>query len=206
MVVSLEDIKKYELYLKYLEEKLGTFFKEQAPYIFCKEGCSYCCEKGEYPFTEIEFAYLMFGTRELSKEEFSEVEKNMLQIKKEKAEYTGEKPFMYKCPFLINKKCSLYNYRGIICRTHGLAFFSKENKLLVPACVDKGLNYSNVYDYEKDTISDEKYKKSGIKQEPLAHNVGMHFMTNNSFLDSIGLSFGEIKPMIDWFYDVVEKD
>ena len=202
MSVSFEDIQKYELYLSYLEKKLGAFFQEQSPYIFCKEGCSYCCEKGEYPFTEIEFAYLMLGTRELNKETFEEVEKNMLQIKKEKSEYKGEKAFMYKCPFLINKRCCLYKYRGIICRTHGLAFFSKDNKLLVPACVDKGLNYSNVYDYENDTISDEKYHKTGIKQEPLAHNVGMHFMTNNDFINSIGLKFGEIKPMIDWFNDL----
>ncbi len=199
MVVSYEDIKKYELYLAYLEKKLGAFFEEQSPYIFCKEGCSYCCEKGEYPFTEIEFAYLMLGTRFLNKETFNQIEKNMLEVKNAKKEHSGDKKFMYKCPFLIDKKCSLYKYRGIICRTHGLAFFSKENKLLVPACVDRGLNYSNVYDFENKTISDEKFEKSGIKQEPLAHNVGMHFMTNNSFLDSIDLKFGEIKPMIDWF-------
>ena len=141
----------------------------------------------------------MLGTRFLDKDTFNQVEKNMFEVKNAKKEHNENEKFMHKCPFLINKKCSLYKFRGLICRTHGLAFFSKENKLLVPACVDKGLNYSNVYDFENKTISVEKCENSGIKQEPLAHNVGLHFMTNNSFIDSIGLKFGEIKPMIEWF-------
>lgn len=197
-MVNVEDIQKYELYLQFLDKKLKCFFEEQAPYIHCKEGCSFCCEKGEYPFSEIEFAYLMIGVRTLDAETVKLIENNILQIKKQKEKYKSDKPFMYQCPFLINKKCSLYNFRGIICRSHGLAFFSKEGKLLVPACVDLGLNYSSVYDFETQTISDEKYKQSGIKQEPLAHNVGIHYLTNNDYLQSIGLDFGEIKPMLDW--------
>ena len=69
----------------------------------------------------------------------------------------------------------------------------------MPACVDLGLNYSNVYDFENRTISDEKYAETGIEQEPLAHNVGLHFMTDNTFTKEIGLDFGEIKPMLEWF-------
>lgn len=197
-MVTEEDILKYEYYLTAIQKQLGAFFEEQSPYIFCKEGCSHCCEKGEYPFSEIEFAYLMIGVRTLAPETVAQIEKNILEVKSEREHYSGDEPFMYKCPFLINKRCSLYNYRGIICRTHGLAFFSKEQKLLVPACVDKGLNYSNVYDFEKGCISDEKYSKSGIEQEPLAHNVGLYFMINNSLTKELKLDFGEIKPMIDW--------
>lgn len=198
-MVTEEEILKYEYYLTAIQKQLGVFFEEQAPYICCKEGCSHCCEKGEYPFSEIEFAYLMIGVRTLVPETVAQIEKNILDIKSERERYSGNEPFMYKCPFLINKRCSLYNYRGIICRTHGLAFFSKEQKLLVPACVDKGLNYSNVYDFEKGCISDEKYSQSGIQQEPLAHNVGLYFMVNNSLTKELKLDFGEIKPMVDWF-------
>ena len=198
-MVNIEDIRKYELYLQFLDKKLRSFFEEQAPYIHCKEGCSFCCEKGEYPFSEIEFAYLMIGVRTLDIKTVKLIENNILQIKKQKEEYKSDKPFMYQCPFLINKKCSLYNFRGIICRSHGLAFFSRKGKLMVPACVDFGLNYSSVYDFDTGTISNEKYQKSGIKQEPLAHNVGVHYLTNNDFLKSIGLDFGEIKPMLYWF-------
>lgn len=198
-MVTEEDILKYEYYLTAIQKQLGAFFEEQAPYIFCKEGCSHCCEKGEYPFSEIEFAYLMIGVRTLAPETVAQIEKNILEVKSEREHYSGDEAFMYECPFLINKRCSLYNYRGIICRTHGLAFFSKEQKLLVPACVDKGLNYSNVYDFEKGCISDEKYSQSGIEQEPLAHNVGLYFMVNNSLTKELKLDFGEIKPMVDWF-------
>lgn len=197
-MVNIEDIYKYELYLKYMGEKLAKFFAEQSPYIHCKEGCSHCCEKGEYPFSEIEFAYLMQGVRTLSPETISQIEENIIKVKEEKSRHKCDKPFMHACPFLVNKRCSLYNYRGIICRTHGLAFFSKTQKLLVPACVDLGLNYAAVYDFETKTISDEKYKQTGIEQEPLAHNIGLHFMINNDLTKELKLDFGELKPMLDW--------
>ena len=110
-----------------------------------------------------------------------------------------EKKFLYACPFLIDDRCSLYKYRGIICRSHGAAFFSKDNKLMVPACVEEGLNYSNVYDFYTQTISTEKYKDLGISQEPLAHNIGLHYLTNNEMTEAINLDFGELKPMCEWF-------
>lgn len=198
-MVSEESIIKYKYYLASIQKQIDIFFKEQAPYICCKEGCSHCCEKGEYPFSEIEFAYLMFGVRTLSPDVVSVIEENIREIKALREKNSSDEKFMYKCPFLIDKRCSLYDFRGIICRTHGLAFFSKANKLLVPACVDEGLNYANVYDFEEKTISNEKYLKSGIEQEPLAHNVGLHFMTHNSLTKELNLDFGEIKSMIEWF-------
>ncbi len=197
-MVSIEDIQKYRIYLKYLEEKLGKYFEEQSPYIFCKAGCSSCCEKGEYPFTEIEFAYLMIGIQTLRPDIIAKIEQNIQDIKKQRG-VNKEKKFLHACPFLIDKKCSLYEYRGIICRSHGLAFFDKNQHILVPACVDEGLNYSNVYDFQNRTISSEKYKQTGITQEPLAHNVGVYYLTNNEITKELGLDFGEIKPMYEFF-------
>ena len=112
-MVRIEDIQKYRVYLQYLDKKLGEYFEEQSPYIFCKEGCSSCCEKGEYPFTEIEFAYLMLGVQTLNKQTQDKIEQNMIRIRKERAE-SKEKKFLHACPFLVDKKCSLYDYRGII--------------------------------------------------------------------------------------------
>ena len=197
-MVSYEDIEKYRIYLKYLDGKLGEYFKEQSPYIFCKAGCSSCCEKGEYPFTEIEFSFLMLGTQTLDKTTVFRIEENIKKIRADKKR-NKDKKFLHACPFLIDKKCSLYDFRGIICRSHGLAFFSKNENILVPACVDEGLNYSNVYDFENRTISSEKYKQLGIKQEPLAHNVGVYYLTDNEITKTLGLNFGEIKPMYEFF-------
>ncbi len=45
----------------------------------------------------------------------------------------------------------------------------------------------------------EKYEKLGVVQEPLAHNVGLYFLTSNSLTGELDLDFGEIKPMLDWF-------
>ena len=200
-MIDINEIKKYEVYLAYLMPKLEKFFQEQSPYICCKEGCSHCCEKGEYPFSELEFAYIMYGSKSLTPQIINELNYNISQIKQAQKNNTTNNKFLYKCPFLINKRCVVYNFRGLICRTHGLAFFDKNNKLVVPACVDKGLNYSNVYDFEKQNLSSKKCKELGIKQEPLAHNVGLHFILDNSITNQLKINFGENKSLIDWFED-----
>ena len=200
-MIDINEIKKYELYLAYLMPKLEKFFLEQSPYICCKEGCSHCCEKGEYPFSELEFAYIMYGSKSLTPQIINELNNNISQIKQAQKNNTTNNKFLYKCPFLINKRCVVYNFRGLICRTHGLAFFDKNNKLVVPACVDKGLNYSKVYDFEKQNLSSKKCKELGIKQEPLAHNVGLHFILDNSITNQLKINFGDSKSLIDWFED-----
>lgn len=198
-MVTIEDIEKYELYLKFMDRQLAKFFEEQSPYIFCKEGCCSCCQKGEYPISAVEFSYMLVGARMLSSDIVSQIEQNMFRIKEEKDNYDGTDIFRHACPFLINNSCSIYLYRPVICRTHGLAYFSAKGKLLVPACVNEGLNYSNVYDFETDSISVEKFEMLGVEQEPLAHNVGLSFMSDNDLTKKLELDFGEFKPMYKWF-------
>jgi len=198
-MVTLEDIEKYELYLAFMNRQLEKFFQEQSPYIFCKEGCCSCCQKGEYPMSAVEFAYMTIGAKMLSADVIAEIEKNMFRIKDEKDNHDGKDIFRHACPFLVNNRCSIYSHRAIICRTHGLAFFSAKGKLLVPACVNEGLNYSNVYDFETDSISVDKFKALGVEQEPLAHNVGLSFMSKNDLTEKLNLDFGEFKPMYKWF-------
>lgn len=147
----------------------------------------------------VEFAYMTVGAKMLPLEIVAEIEKNMFRIKDEKENYSGDDIFRHECPFLVNNRCSVYTHRAIICRTHGLAFFSAKGKLLVPACVNEGLNYSNVYDFENESISVEKFKALGVEQEPLAHNVGLSFMANNDLTEKLELDFGEFKPMHKWF-------
>ena len=58
--LSKEQIEGYQLYLKLIHERmLDKYFAEQAPYLCCKDGCSHCCRKGQYPMSEIEIKFIM---------------------------------------------------------------------------------------------------------------------------------------------------
>ncbi len=193
---------RYEKYLDLIgSHLLQKYFENQKEYLHCKEGCSHCCESGEYPFTSLEFQYAMVGYKALSEKEKDIIQKKVKQIKINKEKSTKEN-FMHECPFLIDKKCSIYKYRGIICRTHGLLYFitdkdgNSRNKM--PHCVNLGLNYSNVYDENIGMISDELWAKSGIKNEPVAYNLGLKALCSNSVTKELELDFGEAKALIEW--------
>lgn len=189
----------YEKYLEYIDGKIAKFFNQASPYIFCKEGCSFCCKKGAYPFSHLEFRYLLFGSLSLKPEEMLTIDKNVDKLK-ELQKQNSEDVFYYECPFLINNKCSVYKHRGLICRSHGLVFYLQETKeLRVPACVDEGLNYSSVYDKKTKIFSKNMFEKTGIKDEPVAYNLSLKFLLNNDATKALDLNFGENKPLIDWF-------
>lgn len=189
----------YEKYLDQIGAKIDKFFDQAKPYIFCKEGCSHCCETGQYPFSELEFKYILFGALNLSAEEIKIIDENVAEIKKQQKE-SNDDPFMYKCPFLINKRCCVYKYRGLICRTHGLAFYIDDNQnIKIPGCVDFGLNYSNVVDKETKMISQEIFDSLGFEKEPVAYNLSLKFLMNNEATEYLELDFGESKASIDWF-------
>ena len=196
-------LERYEQYLNLIGSRLlQKYFDNQKEYIRCKEGCSHCCETGEYPFTNLEFQYAMVGYNALSEKEKNIIRQKVKQIKMDK-ENSTEEVFMHECPFLINKKCSIYQHRSIVCRTHGLLYFinnedgSSKNK--IPHCVNLGLNYSNVYDKNIGMISDVLWEQSGIENEPVAYNVGLKALCKNSVTEELELDFGEAKPLIDWF-------
>ena len=197
-------IEKYEHFLELLDTRLlQVFFERQKDYIHCKSGCSLCCESGEYPFSEIEFRYVMIGYNTLSENEKIIVKEKVLELKALKSNSSNDE-FMYECPFLIDKKCSIYKYRGIICRTHGLIYYLTDNdgnvKNKAPKCVYFGLNYSNVYDKTTKTLSVELWEKTGIKTEPVGYNIGLKTILNSDLAKGLELKFGAEKALIDWFY------
>lgn len=191
----------YEKYLDFIGEKLAKFFKQAEAFVFCKEGCSHCCEKGQYPYSELEFKYLLYGSLNLPPETLQQIDKNIYELKQSAKDLTEEerKKFMYRCPFLIDKKCSVYMHRGLICRTHGLAFYLNETEnFKIPGCADLGLNYSNVVDKNHKMFSREKFNKLGIKEEPLAYNLSLKFLYGCEAAKILNLEFGENKLLIDW--------
>lgn len=184
-------------YLNFLQNNLDKFFEQQTPYIACKKGCDLCCKNAQFPFSEMEFKYLIQGSLTLPKEIQNKIEENITKILKDKKDFTGD-VFKYNCPFLIDNVCSIYEYRGIVCRTFGL-IETTEEKAKIPFCHSTGLNYSNVVDEEKKTISQEKYLALNEEKQPLAYNINYKFLTSEKVENEYGFKFGDKRPLIDWF-------
>ncbi len=193
------NIKNYSKYLEFLQGKLNKFFDAQSPYIACKKGCALCCKNAQFPYSEVEFNYLVQGSLALTSDVQKRIDENIQKVLKEKELFKGEN-FKYDCPFLIDDGCSLYLYRGIVCRAFGLIEANDEGNAKIPFCHEKGLNYSQVVDEEKMLISEEKYLALNEVKQPLAYNVGYKFLTSEKIEKEFEFKFGEKKPLIEWFY------
>lgn len=192
------NFENYLIYLAYLNKKLRGFFENQYPYICCKKGCAKCCQNGEYPFSKLEFDFLMVGFLKLPEELQKKIISKVQNLKEEKQKQNNEK-FIHECPFLFNNECCVYEYRGIICRSFGLIAINNQGDSKVPFCAFEGLNYANVLDVDTKIISQEKYEKLGDVPQPLAFNVKYDFLTSKSIADNFKIDFGDKKPLIDWF-------
>ena len=159
----------YEGFIKELDKRLRGYFESFGSSISCKRGCSECCERGDYPLTDIELAYLMRGYTELPPERRTIVQENIKNMVKGGV-----------CPFLINKECSVYEHRPVICRVHGLAYFYKDKKVKIPYCVENGKNFSDVY-------TDETFNA-----QPINANLDTYHILEGFY--------SEMKNMYDWFH------
>ena len=197
------NLSNYLLYLDIIISKLNRFFENQKEYIFCHQGCSKCCQNAQFPYTEIEFLLLMEGYKLLDKNFKKIVNDNIaltIENKKQHLLNSPNEKFRYTCPFLINNQCSVYNFRGIVCRSFGLMTFNMENKNspAVPFCAYEGLNYSNVLDPKTNKISKEMYKDKNLKEEPIAFNADYYTLIDDEIAKSFDFIFGQTKPLIDW--------
>ena len=173
-------LNRYKQFLEIFDEHIKELFEEQKKYIKCKRGCSFCCEHGNYPFSRLEMEYIMSGYIKLPNDIKDIIRKNLSNIKNKED---------YICPFLINNLCSLYQYRALTCRIHGLAYLSNK-KLKMPECVNIGLNYSNVY---------QKQTKEVIIKNPITENLRIDEIFGLEIAKKFNLEKGEIRKLIDWF-------
>jgi len=146
-----------------LDKKLSGYFNEYQEFICCKAGCSDCCEKGDYPISDIELGYLMKGYSALENPDKIRVQNNIKRMQRGEA-----------CPFLLDKLCSVYKYRPIVCRIHGLAYLNKDGVVKLPHCAGCGKNFSKVY------------KNGEFFYEPLKEN-----------LDEL-MNIGTVHNLYDW--------
>jgi len=185
-------LKQYENFISVLTKEIDKMFLAQEEYICCKNGCSLCCEDGMYPFSKIEFEYIIQGYKLLPDNLKQDIQKRIDSIL---SKYQTKK--MYECPFLINKSCTVYNYRGLICRTFGLISENDNKKLTIPYCANEGLNYSEVYNKETHRISEEKVVEKKYKALPKAYNLSRENIMYSIAFD-LGFEWGETKPLIEW--------
>ena len=199
--------KNYELYLSQINSKLEDFFERQKPYIHCKKGCAKCCKNSEFPYTRLEITYLLNGFLTLDDETKQKIENNILKTVEEKKNFKGGGKFRYDCPFLIDDICSVYPYRGVLCRTFGLLSNDpKTGKIRAPFCSHEGLNYSCFSDPETKTFSAEKIRDNKIDVDPLIFNIDYLMLTDSDFEKCFNIKFGERKALIDWFIVDDNKD
>ena len=176
----------YENFLKDFDEVLKLLFDYQKKYIKCKKGCSLCCEKGDYPMSQLEFSYLTKGYLKLSTETKSIVQKNFKQVINDINIGLCE----HRCPFLINNECCVYEYRPIICRTFGVCYYDDtKNYVRLPDCVNFKLNYSDFYDIETKTLNIADVPKINLRIDKVL---------NSELAKKYSLYAGEIRPMAKW--------
>ena len=180
---------RYKLFLKEFDEIINSLFENQKRYINCKKGCSKCCEKGDYPFSQLEFAYLTQGFLSLPPELKIKVQHNIRQYQTER-KYFKEERYEHQCPFLINGECRVYEYRGIVCRTFGLCYYDDINGYVkLPDCVHDGLNYSEFYDADTRTLNIQNVPKV---------NLRIDRVLKSQLAEKYELESGEIRAMLDW--------
>ncbi|MBW1984772.1 MAG: hypothetical protein JRI53_08630 [Deltaproteobacteria bacterium] len=130
MISSIEKIrlryKKDAHFKKRLEElyrAMDSKYKAAADfYEFACTGCEdNCCFTRFYHHTFVEYFYILDGFEALEHEKSMEVKKRAGEVcKKSNAADEKGTPVRLLCPLNIDSLCSLYQYRPMICRLHGV--------------------------------------------------------------------------------------
>lgn len=107
----------------------------------CKAGCSSCCES--ISVFEVEFDTIQ-----------EQITKHKIELPKP----LFLQKFTKRCRFLVNKRCSIYEFRPIICRTQGLpilyrSFNTDHYELSVCKLNFKGINTNYFNDHNSLMLS-----------------------------------------------------
>lgn len=184
--VAAKTLRLYNEMSKELEENI--YGKKD---VICKKGCNNCC-KDYFSISEVEFAIIMdhlyskMGiekTNEIINKALALVdrfEKNNPEYFRQLEENVTGKDRNYvlrmnienmperqeECVFVdADGGCSIYNVRPIICRTHGVCYYSDdvEHKICdeIPSLVNNKENMLNIDKYKMDIVNVGNYRKKG---------------------------------------------
>lgn len=183
------NIENFEKFLTSVNNDIEKIFDNQKEYIHCQNGCSLCCEKGDYPISEIEYEYMMIAYNELKRETKELIKQNVKEIKNTDS---------YKCPFLINNSCSIYTHRPFVCRTFGVLTEDAKGNPSFPFCATMNKNYSKIYDKETNHLSSKLVEQNGYKIFPKFFRLSNKVIMNIPLAKQLNIIFGETKKMIDF--------
>jgi Fe-S-cluster containining protein len=120
---NAEKLKTFHDRMRAVYEKMDAAYDEaQAHYgLSCEDCADNCCTQRFFHYTLAEYFYLMEGVKALDPGRRAEA---MIRAKEVTDSYEGEvtagelKPLM--CPLNFDGLCSVYAFRPMICRAHGL--------------------------------------------------------------------------------------
>lgn len=185
------DFTNFEKFLSSVDEDLSKIFEYQKEYLFCKKGCSLCCQRGDYPMSELEFNYLMAGYNLLDENIQNKIKENIKTAKENKND-------SYICPFLIDNSCSVYKYRPFVCRAFGVLTEDAKGNPCYPFCATKGLNFSQIYDKENNRLSSDLVEKNNFKIFPKIFRLNNKVIMNLPLAKTLNLDFGKTDEMINF--------
>lgn len=187
----------------------------------CKKGCNKCCED-YFAISEVEFSIIMYYLYNNVKTETMEklIQKGIAVADKFKANNpeffaqleqitTGMSKYdnlrmdcenmpekQEACIFLDEEGgCGIYSVRPIICRTHGVCYFSSNDTEyeicdIIPSWQANKINMLNIEKYRDEIFSVNLYQKEGAKtpaiqrrKYPIFYFMKMYFADGNSVLE-----------------------
>lgn len=136
-----------------IDSKCAKLHQLHESHTQCKNGCDQCCMN--FNILPVEFEYILKKIKE------SKLSVSMSDSKK-------------SCVFLKNHSCTIYKYRPIICRTHGLPILNMDKKGDNWELSFCPLNFKKVADdfFHFDNCYEQDYFNSKL------------YLLNNDFLNS----------------------
>ncbi|WP_321468029.1 YkgJ family cysteine cluster protein [Halarcobacter sp.] len=158
-IKSIEDINLItRAFYKHTDDSVIKYINRNKINISCKSGCDMCCKTIRVEILSAEVFYIVDRIKNLFSKNEIDIFLQEMKINDEKLNgktLIEQKDTEIKCPFLIDSKCSIYEFRPYKCRTYyGLS----KNFCIADRCWTPQLNEINSDNDLKKTLN--KYIKT----------------------------------------------